>query len=421
MVGYFSPNGADLELTMPVINTDHSLGYRQRNLRYEGPTLAYEALANTVRNWTNSRITVTNKRWRQLIREGLNATNGYSRVTYNLYNVPTRAYGYFYDPAQGVNGQPTTYYVDQWDFGPLPADPGGFSSSQADLLARQKFVSHYRERRTAFQGGVFLGELMETVRMIKNPAQALRRGLDLYHSDVKKRLKKSKHPNRTVRDTWLEYSYGWAPFVNDIHDIAKIACADPFRVRLPISGSGLVEWNEEQPDVNRAPASIGGPLFWVSKYRRSNDVGVRYKGAVYAENTPPSFPEQLGFSWSNLLPTIWELIPYSFLVDYFTNVGKVIEGVSTGPIWLAWGCKSTRKRSVSSYETYFRPELVTAGYNGSRKWNGYVTGHGRTGHYSWFLRESVEKVSVGLSDFTFKLPGSGTRWLNIAALARLRT
>jgi len=405
---------------MPVINTEHSLGYRTRNFRYDGPSLTSQENTTFAKTWTNSRITVTNKRWRWLIRHGLNATNGYSRSTFNLFNVPTTGFGTFSDPSQGVNGQPTTYYIDQWDFGVNPSDPINFSASQADLLARQRFVSNYREIRTAFQGGTFLGELMETVRMIKRPASALRDGINRYHSDVKKRLKRSKHPNRVVQDTWLEYVFGWAPLISDISSACQLATADPYRIMQPIHGSGFVDWEEESGDVNRAPSTIGGPLVWVSRYRRMNDVGVRYKGAVSAENTPPSFPEQLGLSWSNVLPTIWELIPYSFLVDYFTNVGKVIEGISTGPISLAWGCKSTRKRSSCFKQVLFNPVTTTANYNNSRKWSGYITGSGRIGHYSWFLRESVEQVYVGISDFTFKLPGSGTKWLNIAALARLR-
>jgi hypothetical protein len=255
--------------------------------------------------------------------------------------------------------------------------------------------------------------------MIRRPAQALREGINRYYSTVKKRLKRSKNKHRTVRDTWLEYNYGWAPLVSDIEDIAKLATLDPFRVSKPIRGLGGSAWNAESGEVNRAPNSIGGPLFWTARYRTVNQVSIQYLGAVCAENTPPSFPEQLGLSWSNVLPTIWELIPYSFLVDYFTNVGKVIEGISTGPIWLAWGCKTTRLDSKATYETLFRPDITTAGY-GSTKWSGYVSGHGTTGRYFEMRREAIEKVSVGITDFTFKLPGSNTKWLNIAALARLR-
>lgn len=404
---------------MPVETTDHSVPYQIRNFRYEGGKLDGQSTSNFKRTWTNSRVTVKNPKWRWLIRNGLNATTGYSYDHFDLFDCPTRAFATFSDPKKSITGAPVTYYVDQWNLGILPQDPLGFSASKADYYARQDFINKYRSRRTAFQGGVFFGELMETVRLISSPAKALRQGIDRYYADVKKRTRRSKNKSRTVRDTWLEYQFGWKPLISDIEDIARLASLDPYRVHKPIRALGGTSEKTEPVDVTQSPSSIGGPLVWTVRNWLNNEVSVIYKGAICAQNEPVPFPEQLGLSWSNFLPTVWELIPYSFLVDYFTNVGKVIEGISTGWVWLAWGCKSTRKMSISKTEILFNPILVTNNY-GSRLWSGYVTGSGVTGQYVRFLRESIEGVQIGLDDLRFKLPGSDTKWLNIGALARMR-
>jgi hypothetical protein len=44
-----------------------------------------------------------------------------------------------------------------------------------------------------------------------------------------------------------------------------------------------------------------------------------------------------GFNWEDVAPQVWEVIPWSFLVDYFINVGDVIEAscnTLNGPLWV---------------------------------------------------------------------------------------
>jgi hypothetical protein len=300
----------------------------------------------------------------------------------------------------------------------IPDTPSSFNANNADRSARQKFVQHYRERRTAFQSGIALGELAETVSMLANPARALRKGIDSYYKTVKKRLKKEKNPRKKPRipsDTWLEYSFGWKPLVSDVADAASLLTADPYRVFERLSGFGSESWKSE-------PDTFSFFTSYFLKYRvrsyKENTVQVRYIGQIGAENSPPGFPEQLGLSWSNLAPTIWELIPYSFLVDYFSNVGAVIEGASTGTIHLAWGNKTTRQIS-DLYNEVFINDDEQIGYPKS-KWRYGVSGGGKAATYKNVSRLSATNIDFGVSDISFKLPGTTSKWLNIAALADMR-
>jgi hypothetical protein len=179
-----------------------------------------------------------------------------------------------------------------------------------------------------------------------------------------------------------------------------------------------MDWKVVNDRDLRQATETGWPYFYVYN-SLDNKVMVRYRGAVVAENSPPSFPEQLGLSWSNLLPTVWELIPYSFLVDYFTNVGSVIDGISTGVVSLAWGCRSEVRESLSRIST----ELARVSLDtnpGQGRWSGNVHGAGLIGQNRYVNRQSVNVISLGIGDFQFKLPGVSTKWLNIGALADLR-
>lgn len=405
---------------MPVINETEIKSYHSTNQRFMGGALDYSYKVSIPRTWTNTRITSSNPNWRQTIREHKNATSPYFRTSRNFFGVNVVGYGKFFDPSKD-GGKIAEYYVNQFDFGPAAGDPTGLSTAKADLLARQKFIQEYRDRRTGFQTGVFLGELMETVRMIASPAKKLREEINRYHWDVKRRLRRSKNRHRTVQDTWLEYQFGWTPLINDVADAISLVSKEPTFVFVRLSGSGKDD--QTAPDdtvLTASPDTIGGPMAWTERYRTSNVVRVKYGGAIAWQNQLiPGFAEQIGLSWSNVLPTAWELIPYSFLVDYFTNVGKVIDGVSTGVVSLAWGYKNVKKVAEVHRTTVPRFDLWTSNY-GSRQHTGYVTGDGLMERFTYFSREPIEQVYVGIRDLTFKLPGSDTRWLNIAALAKLR-
>jgi hypothetical protein len=53
---------------------------------------------------------------------------------------------------------------------------------------------------------------------------------------------------------------------------------------------------------------------------------IRYKGAVIAQVKGPSWQNDdlFGFNPQNFIPAAWELLPWSFLADYFTNIGDIL-------------------------------------------------------------------------------------------------
>lgn len=302
-----------------------------------------------------------------------------------------------------------------------PSSPSSYSDIVADRHARQQFMRAYRASRTTFESGVALGELAKTVSMLANPARALREGIDAYYRGVKKRLRRRKKPkdrSKIVSDTWLEYMYGWRPLVNDARNAAKLLTAEPYQKFKQLTARASEKWHGEVDNTSFYSPSL---ITYRVRCWQENEVSVRYIGAIGAENSPPGFPEQLGLSWSNVLPTAWELIPYSFLVDYFSNVGDVIAGASTGNIHLAWGNKTVRKQSSQHVECYMRAEGNNLGYPlGKRR--AYVSGGGQTAMYKDVDRMGANNLSFGLADTRFQLPEfASLKWLNIAALLHMRT
>ncbi|DAD51512.1 TPA_asm: maturation protein [ssRNA phage Gephyllon.2_11] len=318
-----------------------------------------------------------------------------------------------------LNGKIDRYTLSgtpaEWLANPLA--PYGNDLGFADSTARQKFIEHYRQRRTQFQSGIFLGELVKTIEMISSPAKALRRGIDSYVKVALKRARKAKDPRGVIADTWLEHTYGWQPLVSDVSDAMDLRTAQPYAVFENISGRG----KSTPTNLITKGARTSSFLRVLYNFVNSVNVEVKYKGQIGFWNNPPNFGEQMGLSWSNALPTAWELIPYSFLVDYFSNVGKVIDGISTGRVDLAWGTKLTWVKSECQVsDTRIDQAWLSANTPTGAHSSGSASGGGDASSWSLFARRTVSNISFGIGDMHLKLPGSNTKWTNIAGLAASR-
>jgi hypothetical protein len=124
----------------------------------------------------------------------------------------------------------------------------------------------------------------------------------------------------------------------------------------------------------------------------------------------------LGFSPYDFVPTIWELIPYSFVVDYFTNAGEVIESATALDVRYLWGQETIVAQQM--YARVFMDARTTpathAGTPG-RILNEYSLQPGKWQHESTSVSRAKVDVSTLVPAFHFKMPGMRQN-LNLAAL-----
>lgn len=304
--------------------------------------------------------------WRQLISTGQNATTTLSGTMYR------------YSGSEFSLGQTLSYvnpprpddWTEIWNiFGTATRQTfGGFagitSSVTADNKAKQAMVSAIRNTQTAFQGGVFLGELAESLLMIANPARALKEGFGHYLAFLKKKkrsVRKSPFKKRAalakkiVTDTWLEYSLGWRPLIFDINNAADALARvlhGAGEERHPIHGSG-----EDVSVSHSSNDSVysAGPIDL-----RANDIDVekhivKYYGSVRIADPSHSAPRLTGFSLDNFVPTVWELIPYSFVVDYFSNIGAILYAATTDMSTVAWMARTSIHEQNCSRHLFYVP------------------------------------------------------------------
>jgi hypothetical protein len=369
--------------------------------------------------------------YRYKIAHGQDATSAYQRSDKRLLRyTPTNIYAYW-------RTRPPATFQDYSSWSNIghayvsSTTALSLSAVAADLAARRKMVNAILRAQRSLQGGVVLGEIGKTLKMILSPASALRRSLGDYVELAGRRAASSLRASKKLRagraratsqvvksiqGTYLESVFGWAPFISDIEGgveaFNRIISAD----FLPVRRVSAAFKDLSHQVIDDAVIAGVASMYACSASRfHTSEVGVRYFGGLRL-NLPGAQrnAELLGFKPRDFAPTLWELLPWSFLSDYFINIGDILDAYSVGSANIAWLGKTTR-RVVTSYSvarnaTDAFPANATARYLRTTAGTGiYVdTEFSRT---ALSIGDLVPPLSFSLLKMT-----SVRRQLNIAAL-----
>lgn len=301
-----------------------------------------------------------------------------------------------------------------------------------DVSAEQRAVSAlYRAIRNAhhqFQGGVFVGEFRKTALMIAQTATRLKKGVVDYLIKGKSlRRGRRPTPDKPLHNLYLENVFGWQPLIVDVKDGAKALgrlLYENDAVRFRAMGVG-------KNQIFQIPGNIDGPgaRFLTNNIRTSESMSIYYgsfKGLVPASSAIETSLDRVvsmsGFDLASFIPTVWELLPYSFLVDYFINVGECLEAMNTDTSSIAWVTNVKKQTSLDelniAYGMHPSAHITYGdGGNGGRNW--YANFNGRSGYcgrqYTTITRSPLTAVPLMMP--RFKLTGvSGKQFLNIGVL-----
>jgi len=360
--------------------------------------------------------------WKYLIQHGMGATSGFQGQISQFTTSPGKIlFHYVYTdlyggPVQKSHSERTGILVGE----PSAAYPGSISTTEAQNLAKIKFLRKCLATQQKLQGLVVAGELAETLKMIRNPAKALFNGVLNYAYDVKRRVNRSKPHNRrrVIANTWLEYAYGWAPLVSDIR--SGMEALHTMSINPPPYQHIVAEHSIDSMPSPPVTFQTGSGLY--NKYETSFSKSTArcvFRGTVKCDPPSASRTRKLfGVSWSQVLPTVWELIPYSFLVDYFSNVGAVLDANSFNQAYLMWYQMTViRSNEVTNVLNACVPTLSEA------PGVGYYTSRLSSGGSATAIQKLVDRSpgqNAIVPTLALRVPFCDTQWLNIAALAEAR-
>lgn len=365
--------------------------------------------------WTDSKTGKSLPDYRRRIARGQNATTNFVGIKQYSSGVPCnyRSAGYTGNPVFPANYRKR---LSVWDFNNvvIPNLPNSADINEADAIARSRFYKELERTSTLFQGGVFLGELKETLQLIANPARTLRKKLDDYINDVKRRRRGSPaSKKKMLADKWLEHSFGWDPLLNDIDSANKYLdkrSEQLLQTLVRVRGEGRVLRSGFLTE-----SAISGIHDIYATERYTFVTSKRYIGALSstASSNKVMNMSSLGLSGRAFVPTLWEVLPWSFAADYFSNIGDVLSAWSNQSIKLAWGCETTRRQSTTDIIGQFARTKSLIRIDEQA----FVGG-------SWqAVHKRIDRIPityVPIPSINFEIPGFSKKWLNLAALGASR-
>lgn len=293
--------------------------------------------------------------------------------------------------------------------------PPTAANSDAEAKARSKLLGSLINAKNTWRGGNFLAEIDDTVRMFLHPVRSCYQSVWDFAGIVnglkkfRRRIVYTKH----LADAWLAWSFGVKPLFQDLNDAASALnkLSNGFNYdRRPVKGGGAT--NEIFTTSDEQLTAAGPGDLWYAPIRKWIHYEVQYRGEIKAqlENTAFLF-EQFGIGVFDVVPAIWEGIPWSFFIDYFANVGEMLDSMRIANVDFAWGNRRVRNTGESVVGSPYRVAVP-----GTTYFNVVNCGAAR-GRVVSVSRSPIE--SFPYPSWRFTMPFSGlTRALNIGALVR---
>lgn len=314
--------------------------------------------------------------------------------------------------------------------GDFPAVIGGGPNAVAQ--ASEKFIASLIDATHDIRGASVLAEAMEAVRGIASPAKALRHEVGNLYATARKRMYRDRNKSlAAMRDvvagTWLEWNFGIKPTVQDANDAAdalnklrtrELVATFPVRGRSRASENIGYNANVNFPSVSIPPGYSTIPAmydWWVEDWQTAE-----FRGSLVLPVNPGAgvpLAMRFGVGFADIVPAAWEAIPWSWMFDYFFNVSSVIDAWSAPVQHLGWANRTVRNGRTHHFSALRPQPNSTLGSSYSR--------YSASGGQAKATLQSIARSPISADEvrppLRMKLPGFGTRWANLAAIASYGT
>lgn len=306
-----------------------------------GTVVTANSRSVTTAGFNESRTYQSNIDYKRRIAKGLDANYPYSRSGGSV-----KAVAY-----HGITTQPSSKQVWSWDGAMVGA---ANINANADQGLKDLALTRLKNRINGYVGQTSLMPPLAEAREIHGLVREVNGyGLKMLKDLLLIKRTHGKSALKHAGQVWLFFGFGVKPLINDI---AKAAMSiQDYMSRtdrsVRVSGTASKDWVSSFIDgSNVIPCS--GVNLYVSTISR-HQLSYRYSGAVditVRSSASYNVLDQLGLEFGQLPATLWELTPYSWVVDYFTTVGPWLDDVFyTLPGNLKYLSLNSRYQMVSNF------------------------------------------------------------------------
>lgn len=305
----------------------------------------------------SSRSGVKNPGWRQTIVRGGDATSGYSRT-----DLKTQSTNYSVRSSNSLvecRGSGTYF--------------GGFltlerSTASIDDIAIGRLKHKLSDKVGNAQLGPPLAESREIGRLVRQINEA---GMSTFKALLAAKASKGKSLAKQFGDLWLGFGFGVNPLLQDIKSATDSILHYVTRMdrRVVVSGSAHQEYVSGFRDTGSSEALTNQCFLAWTRYAHHVQ-SIRYVAGVDIQVRAAgnySMADHLGLKVEALPSILWELTPYSWVVDYFTTVGSFLDDTFyTLPVTVKYLSKSYKYHSRTVSHPFVIPSSgVTAAISGN--------------------------------------------------------
>ena len=261
--------------------------------------------------------------------------------------------------------------------------------------------------------GANLGQARQTINEMAKSAQTLGELLHFAKSGqygaLYRRFRNlfgisNKANQKDIAGLWLAYIYGWKPLVHDLYELQKLVHADlQKQPRIKSTGYGNESYSSESSSDSK----------WIKRGIRKHSA----RCVLFGKIVNPLAYQLASAGLANPYSIAWELVPFSFVLDWFIPIGNTLQAITATVGLEPDGGYITMKSEQSSF------------YSLRKQWSevpspGFISTVKQPGAYNVV---SYDFARAALSAFPLpklyvnEKPYSTTRAINALALVRQLT
>jgi len=392
----------------------------------------------TISNWSEQDLSPRqnfisgskNPFWRSQIRDHQNATTSMSAERFSSEGDGNYDASLSYDYLASCGNPITVGTFSTKASGVLGYRyPTGVSTPPGSVVAEvrnrciRKFLDDAKSARSSFEAGQDLGEIKQTIESMIHPMDSLKKlTLGYFYKLKKVRNKYNKRRGnvslrKALSDTYLEYRFGWRPLALDIAD-AYAGLTNRKRMTSSVPITSRASGQHSGSDGHFSPSNTLLSHMECNRISFST-YSMQLKGSVRLDLDPEGnipFMQALQLDTLNdFAVTAWDLLPYSFVVDYFLNVGDCINAVTFPSSRIQYCSQTIRQISTFKYALRDNGQVFNCPISASKLKGRTLSGGDARLSCTHVDRSSIDPDSL-IPKVRFSLPVSSRPWKNIGAL-----